>query len=150
MTVNHDVTGSSPVGGAKKKKPSKWMVFSFFAFHWFQLIISRFAIIRTTTERAKSVVCMRARPVDDAASITEGQRSKSLVTHRHGQRFWVPQPSPKPNPDNISLGSFLFKADYWLISPSEFCFAKPTSLVRGRFYGRTVKPLRFEPSWGSH
>ena len=107
MTVNHDVTGSSPVGGAKKKKPSKWMVFSFFAFHWFQLIISRFAIIRTTTERAKSVVCMRARPVDDAASITEGQRSKSLVTHRHGQRFWVPQPSPKPNPDNISLGSLI-------------------------------------------
>ena len=29
MTVNHDVTGSSPVGGAKTKSKSKGLAFSF-------------------------------------------------------------------------------------------------------------------------
>ena len=124
MTVNHDVTGSSPVGGAKKIRHTVWCALSFCFLMASIINTNVYSQAFHRLSVAKSVVCCRPPPVADEGRRAEVPRSKSLVTHRHGQRFWMPQPSPRPNPDNISLGSLYITGEH-------------------------SSPLRFEPSWGS-
>ena len=85
--------------------------------------------------------------MDEAASTTEGQRSKSLATSGCDRRFWEPQPSPKTTAVILAHGSFISVQPKGCSTDNKTKYSSIAQSVEQR----TVNPwvVGSSPTWGA-
>ena len=85
--------------------------------------------------------------MDEVASTTEGQRSKSLATSGCDRRFWEPQPSPKTTTVTLAVGSFISVKHKGCSTDNKTKYSSIAQSVEQR----TVNPwvVGSSPTWGA-
>ena len=85
--------------------------------------------------------------MDEVASTTEGQRSKSLATSSCGRRFWAPQPSPKTTAVTLAVGSLILVKHKGCSTDNKTKYSSIAQSVEQR----TVNPwvVGSSPTWGA-